>query len=245
MLDVSVTVDTEIWWQVPDLNTFEDDFARWFYGRTASGDFGAAYQIHELNRPGLKVVFFVEPLFACAVGQRHLEEMVRVISEGGHEIQLHIHTEWLELIDAPLTRQPKCVMLCSALRRPHHALFRHHIAQLRAADRRPPTVVPSCRRAVVPSCRRAVDRTVLGRFHTLCDFLAANRDRFRTVGFNDAPIEPSAAPGNLCAAACSTRRCVWASRPGGAFAEFQGSAEPPTPPSPTWRDCAVDRRRRP
>jgi hypothetical protein len=106
MLDVLITVDTEVWWQEPDLTTFRDDFARWFYGRTPSGEFGVAYQIRELNRRGLKAVFFVEPLFACAAGLGPLEEMVGVIRDGGHEVQLHIHTEWLELLDEPLSRQP-------------------------------------------------------------------------------------------------------------------------------------------
>jgi hypothetical protein len=48
-----------------------------------------------LNFFGLKGVFFVEALCASSLGVKPLREMVSVIRENGHDIQLHVHSEWL------------------------------------------------------------------------------------------------------------------------------------------------------
>lgn len=102
-LRVYITFDTEIWLSAPDLSAFSADFARWFHGRTPSGDFGVPFQLRLLNDFGLKAVFFVEPLFASAVGIDPLAEMVGTIAEAGHDVQLHMHSEWLPHInDGPV-----------------------------------------------------------------------------------------------------------------------------------------------
>ena len=45
---------------------------------------------------GLKGVFCVEPLFATRLGLARLQKMVGLIQDAGHEVQLHLHTEWVD-----------------------------------------------------------------------------------------------------------------------------------------------------
>src|SRR5262249_14847079 len=55
-----------------------------------------------LERHQLKGVFFVEALSACKVGPEPLRKLVRDIQDRGHEVQLHLHTEWLDWITEPI-----------------------------------------------------------------------------------------------------------------------------------------------
>ena len=100
MLNVFITVDTESW--PSGTNVKGEDFLQAMhqdiYGITSVGEFGIRYQIELLNRYGLKACFLLESLSADLFGRAHLSEIVKVIQEGGHEVQLHIHTEWLERI---------------------------------------------------------------------------------------------------------------------------------------------------
>jgi hypothetical protein len=96
-MNVFLTVDTEIWprssgWRESRLAA---DFDRDIRGVTARGQFGLPFQIEMLNQHGLKAVFFTESLFACAVGSGPLADIVGMVQDGGHEVQLHIHPEWL------------------------------------------------------------------------------------------------------------------------------------------------------
>jgi hypothetical protein len=105
MLDVLITVDTEVWPRHPDWRAcgLSQDIQRDLYGVTPSGDFGVPYQIEVLNAHGLKAVFFIEALFACAVGLEPLRKLVDLVQSRGHEVQLHLHTEWLRwLSPSPL-----------------------------------------------------------------------------------------------------------------------------------------------
>lgn len=97
MLNVFITVDTEIWPRLPDWKGtgFSSEMDRDIYGITPEGEFGICFQMDLLDQYGLKAVFFVESLFASAVGLNPLREIVQAIQNGGHEVQLHIHTEWL------------------------------------------------------------------------------------------------------------------------------------------------------
>jgi hypothetical protein len=100
MLNVFITVDTEVYPLLPNWREtgLAGDIARDFDGQTSKGDFGLRYQLQMLNEYGLKAVYFVEPLFASAVGLEPLRKVVDLISKYGHEVQLHIHPEWLEHI---------------------------------------------------------------------------------------------------------------------------------------------------
>jgi hypothetical protein len=55
-----------------------------------------------LDAHGLKAIFFVEALFACAVGLNRLREIVSMTRDRRHDIQLHIHTEWLSWMSEPI-----------------------------------------------------------------------------------------------------------------------------------------------
>jgi hypothetical protein len=104
MLNVYLTVDTEIWCQGwNDLDRkFPENFQAYVYGHTPRGDFGLPYQAKMLRDHGLVGVFFVEPLFSARFGAQPLQEMVGVLVEGGQEVQLHLHTEWADETNPPL-----------------------------------------------------------------------------------------------------------------------------------------------
>ena len=98
MLDVFLTVDTEIWcggWQDLD-QRFPSAFRQYVYGRTSQGDYGLPYQLQVLEAHGLTAVFFVEPLFSARFGTEPLAEIVGLLKGGGQEIELHLHTEWVD-----------------------------------------------------------------------------------------------------------------------------------------------------
>ncbi|MDQ3185431.1 MAG: polysaccharide deacetylase, partial [Pseudomonadota bacterium] len=60
------------------------------------------YQLDELREHGLTGVCFVEPLFSTRFGLGPLSEIIGLVRERGHEIQLHLHTEWVDEAIEPL-----------------------------------------------------------------------------------------------------------------------------------------------
>ncbi|MTW21204.1 polysaccharide deacetylase family protein [Allochromatium palmeri] len=103
MLDVFFTVDTEIWcgaWDNLD-RRFPEAYRRYVYGPTRQGEYGLPMTLRILNDHGLRGVFFVEPLFSLRFGAQPLQELVGLIRDAGHEVQLHLHTEWVD--EAPQT----------------------------------------------------------------------------------------------------------------------------------------------
>lgn len=103
MLKVLITVDTEVYplftdWRADHL---QRDIRRDLYGETRQGEYGVAYQVRTLAEHGLKGVFFVEGLFASAIGIEPLRELVGPMVAGGHEVQLHLHPEWLAWMPDP------------------------------------------------------------------------------------------------------------------------------------------------
>lgn len=104
MIDVFITVDVEIWcdgWIDIDAK-FPKAFQRYIYGPTFRGNYGLPYQLHQLREYGLKGVFFVEPLFSTRFGLEPLSEILGLIREENQEIQLHLHTEWVDESKQPL-----------------------------------------------------------------------------------------------------------------------------------------------
>src|SRR5450432_4005187 len=101
MLDVFITVDTEVWPRYADWRQarLARDIERDIYGMTKQGEFGVGYQMDVLDAHGLRAVFFVEALFAMVVGFEALTRLVQMIQQRGHEVQLHLHTEWLKWIE--------------------------------------------------------------------------------------------------------------------------------------------------
>lgn len=106
MLKVFITIDTEVWPLLPDWRAdfLYRDIQRDVYGATRFGVYGLAYQLEMLNRYGLKAVFFVEPLFAELAGENALTAIIDQIQSSGHEVQGHLHPEWLQWMSDPIVR---------------------------------------------------------------------------------------------------------------------------------------------
>ncbi|MDG2185913.1 MAG: hypothetical protein P8K79_09560 [Mariniblastus sp.] len=104
MLRVFITIDTEFWprkeYRVAD--DYIDDFQRDIHGRTPEGDFGLTFQLEMLRRFDLRAVCLVEALHPYAVGHEPLKEIVELVLDGGHDVQLHLHTEWLNWMSKSL-----------------------------------------------------------------------------------------------------------------------------------------------
>lgn len=104
MLNVFFTVDVEIWcdgWNNLDKN-FPEAFQRYVYGPTPQGRYGLPATLDLLQAHGLKGVFFVEPLFATRFGQQPLTDIVGLIREASQDVELHLHTEWVDESIIPL-----------------------------------------------------------------------------------------------------------------------------------------------
>lgn len=104
MLNVFITVDVEVWcggWSnIGD--KFPKAFKQYVYGQTDHGCFGLPFQTKVLVEHGLKGVFFVEPLFSTRFGDEPLAEIVNLLNSSLQEIQLHLHTEWVDEALAPI-----------------------------------------------------------------------------------------------------------------------------------------------
>lgn len=103
MLDVFYTVDVEVWcdgWLDID-RKFPEAFRRYVYGPTPQGDYGLPHQLRVLRDHGLLGVFYTEPLFSLRFGRGPLAEIVGLIRDAGHEVQLHLHTEWVDEAESP------------------------------------------------------------------------------------------------------------------------------------------------
>lgn len=97
MTQVLITIDTEL---SPLLHqrgmAGQANVESSINGVCAQGAFGIGWQMDCMDAHGIKGVFFVEPLFALVHGEALLADIVGPILARGHEVQLHIHTEWLE-----------------------------------------------------------------------------------------------------------------------------------------------------
>jgi len=97
-MDVFLTFDVEIWcggWQNLD-EKFSRSFDQYIYGRTEKGDYGLPFVLEMLEEYDLRAVFFVEPLFATRFGLEPLKEIVGMLLEKDQEVDLHLHTEWVD-----------------------------------------------------------------------------------------------------------------------------------------------------
>lgn len=71
-------------------------------GEVADGAWGIGHQMRRLTAHGLRGVFFVEALSSYLFGNDVLKRVVDPILSAGHEVQLHLHAEWLKWIDKDL-----------------------------------------------------------------------------------------------------------------------------------------------
>ena len=74
-----------------------ENFASAIIGTTPTGPLGIHYQMDRFDAHGIKAVFFVDPMPALVWGTEAIAEVVGPIVARGHDVQLHLHSEWLEL----------------------------------------------------------------------------------------------------------------------------------------------------
>lgn len=74
-----------------------DNFARSIACVTPDGPAGITHKLDLLRQYGQKAVFFVDPMPALVWGVAAIEDIVGPILDAGQDVQLHCHTEWLEL----------------------------------------------------------------------------------------------------------------------------------------------------
>lgn len=77
-----------------------ENFARSISGETPAGAVGIFHEMSVLERHGLKAVFFVDPMPALFWGVEAVADVVGPIMARGHDVQLHLHCEWLEFAPA-------------------------------------------------------------------------------------------------------------------------------------------------
>lgn len=102
MLPVLLTIDTEYssgLFRNGSGRSWQDNFARCLECATNSGPVGIFYQMDVFERCGLKATFFVDPMPGLVWGTDAIKRVVQPILERGFDVQLHLHTEWLELTD--------------------------------------------------------------------------------------------------------------------------------------------------
>lgn len=76
------------------------NFAHSIAGDTPNGAVGIFHEMDVLERHGLQAVFFVDPMPALVWGVEAVADVVGPIVARGHDIQLHLHSEWLEFAGA-------------------------------------------------------------------------------------------------------------------------------------------------
>lgn len=104
MTSLYLTIDTEYssgHFAKAGKATRAENFARSIAGRTSTGDeAGIFYLMEVLDRHRLKAVFFVDPMPALVWGVEAVADIVGPIVARGHDVQLHMHCEWLTFAGA-------------------------------------------------------------------------------------------------------------------------------------------------
>ena len=107
MTSVYLTIDTEYSAALangPCRVDRAENFMRSIACITSDGPAGITHKLDLLERYGQRGVFFVDPMPALLWGVAAIEDVVAPILQAGQDIQLHCHTEWLDLAlpDSPL-----------------------------------------------------------------------------------------------------------------------------------------------
>ena len=98
MTAVYITIDTEYSSSLARSGMgWRENHARSIACETPAGAVGIRYQMDMFDRHGLRAVFFVDPMPALFYGPEAVAAMVKPIVARGHDVQLHLHTEWLAL----------------------------------------------------------------------------------------------------------------------------------------------------
>jgi hypothetical protein len=89
---VLITIDTELSAALYQQGASADaNFAR----SITCGGFGVDWQMDRLEASGLRGTFFVDPMSALVYGGDVITAIVTPIVARGHDVQLHLHPEWL------------------------------------------------------------------------------------------------------------------------------------------------------
>lgn len=169
-MKVYVTFDIEVWcdgWSDLD-GRFPAAFERYYFGRSAAGDYALPKTTEILNRHGLTGVFFVEPLFSARFGSGFLDTVVGLIAGAGHDVQLHLHPEWTDEIRPPI--------LPDVSRKRQHLV--HYTLDEQAS------LIATGRRLLEAAKGGPVDCFRAGSF-------AANRDTYRALARNGFVLDSS------------------------------------------------------
>lgn len=67
-----------------------------FLGRVRDQAFGVGWLMEQMSAYGIRGVFLIDPMPALVHGPEIVERMVHPILSAGHDVQVHIHTEWLQ-----------------------------------------------------------------------------------------------------------------------------------------------------
>ena len=100
MTAVYITIDTEYsagFAKAEGTHLRAENFARSIACDTPAGSVGIDFQMTVLEENGLRGVFFVDPMPALVWGVESIADIVQPVLLRGHDVQLHVHTEWLEL----------------------------------------------------------------------------------------------------------------------------------------------------
>lgn len=96
MTALLITVDTELSSSLHQRGvSLADNVSRSIWAEARGQAHGIGWQMDMLERHGLKGVFFLDPMPALVHGADFLAPIVEAIENRGHEVQMHIHTEWL------------------------------------------------------------------------------------------------------------------------------------------------------
>ncbi|WP_061926385.1 polysaccharide deacetylase family protein [Altererythrobacter epoxidivorans] len=103
MMTVYLTIDTEYSSGLVEgtrLSDRAENYARSIACISPEGPIGIPHKLRLLEEYGQKAVFFVDPMPALVWGVAAIEDVVAPILEAGQDVQLHCHTEWLEIAGA-------------------------------------------------------------------------------------------------------------------------------------------------
>ena len=82
----------------------EQNLAQQYFGRVDTGGFGVTWLMDQMARRDIKGVFFVDPMAGMVHGQSLVDRMIAPILANNHDVQIHIHTEWLNRAkDSPVS----------------------------------------------------------------------------------------------------------------------------------------------
>ncbi|MCE7798628.1 hypothetical protein LWE61_19025 [Sphingobium sufflavum] len=92
-----ITIDTELSASRQQAGmAWQDNLRHSLTGSTNVGDYGIGWQMDRMEAHGIRGVFFVDPMPGLIHGPDLVARMVEPILSRGHEVQVHIHTEWLQ-----------------------------------------------------------------------------------------------------------------------------------------------------